>query len=169
MRSTRPLLSALAVLVTTATGTSALRAQTEAGGERRPSWTLTAAAEVLSIGPGALGVGPSLGIRRDFGSRWGVELRAALPAFGDNAGGAAVDLAATWVHFDGATELGASLGGTGFLVGDDSELIGGGVGVYVAVHATRWLTRGFGVTAGASLRTAIGAYPGAYAGVAVRF
>ena len=165
MRFTRPMLAALAVLVTTVAVTSALHAQDE----RRPRWTLSGVTEVLRVTRTAWGVGPSLGLRRDFGPRWGVELRAALPAFGRNAGGAAIDLAATWVHFDGATELGASLGGTAFLVGDNSELIGGGVGVYASAHAARWLTRGFGLTAGASLRTAIGAYPGAWAGVAVRF
>ena len=165
MRFTRPMLAALAVLVTTVAVTPALHAQDE----RRPRWTLSGVTEVLRVTRTAWGVGPSLGLRRDFGPRWGVELRAALPAFGRNAGGAAIDLAATWVHFDGATELGASLGGTAFLVGDNSELIGGGVGVYASAHAARWLTRGFGLTAGASLRTAIGAYPGAWAGVAVRF
>jgi hypothetical protein len=56
-------------------------------------------------------------------------MRAALPAFGGDGGGGAIDLAATWAHFAGATELGASLGGTGFLVGDNSELIGGGIGI----------------------------------------
>ena len=165
MRSTRPLLAALAVLVTTPVVPRALHAQDD----RRPRWTLSGAAEVIRATRTTWGVGPSVGLRRDFGPRWGVELRAALPAFGSDGGGAAVDLAATWVHFAGATELGASLGGTGFLVGDNSELVGGGVGVYAAVRATRWLTRGFGLTAGASLRTAIGAYPGAYGGVAVRF
>lgn len=165
MRPTRPLLAALAVLVTTSAMAPALRAQAE----RRPRWTLTGAAEVLRASRTAWGVGPSLGLRRDFGPRWGVELRAALPAFGGDGGGGAIDLAATWAHFAGATELGASLGGTGFLVGDNSELVGGGIGVYAAVHATRWLTRGFGLTAGASLRTAIGAYPGGHAGLAVRF
>ena len=165
MRSTRPLLAAVAILVTTVAVTPALRAQTG----RRPRWTLGGATEVLRVTRTAWGVGPSLGLRRDFGPSWGVELRAALPAFGRDAGGAAIDLAATWVHFEGAAELGASLGGTGFLVGDNSELIGGGVGVYAAVHATRWLSPGFGITAGASLRTALGAYPGAWAGVAVRF
>ena len=165
MRFTRPMLAALAVLVTTVAVTPALRAQTG----RRPRWTLGGATEVLRVTRTAWGVGPSLALRRDFGPSWGVELRAALPAFGRDAGGAAIDLAATWVHFDGATELGASLGGTAFLVGDNSELIGGGVGVYASAHAARWLTRGFGLTAGASLRTAIGAYPGAWAGVAVRF
>jgi hypothetical protein len=165
MRLTRPLLAALVALVTTAAMARALHAQAEP----RPRWTLGGTTEVLRASRDAWGVGPSLGIRRDFGPRWGVELRAALPAFGGDAGGAAIDLAATWVHFAGVTELGASLGGTGFLVGDNSELIGGGVGVYAAVHATRWLTRGFGLTAGASLRTAIGGYPGAYAGLALRF
>jgi hypothetical protein len=159
------LLAALAVLVTAFAVAPALRAQDE----RRPRWTLGGATEVLRVTRTTWGVGPSVALRRDFGSSWGVELRAALPAFGRDAGGAAIDLAATWVQFDGATELGASLGGTGFLVGDNSDLIGGGVGVYAAVHATRWLSPGFGITAGASLRTAVGAYPGAWAGVAVRF
>ena len=165
MRPTHPLLATLAVLVTTTAMAPALDAQAE----RRPRWTLGGATEVLRVTRTAWGVGPSLGLRRDFGPSWGVELRAALPAFGRDAGGAAIDLAATWVHSEGAAELGASLGGTGFLVGDNSELIGGGVGVYAAVHATRWLSPGFGITAGASLRTALGAYPGAWAGVAVRF
>ena len=165
MRRTPRLLAGLAVLVTASAVAPALRAQDE----RRPRWTLGGAAEVIRVTRTTWGVGPSLAIRRDFGPRWGVELRAALPAFGRDAGGAAIDLAATWVHFAGATEVGASLGGTGFLVGDSSELIGGGVGVYASAHAARWLTRGFGLTAGASLRTAIGAYPGAWAGVAVRF
>ncbi len=94
----------------------------------------------------------------------------ACPApFGNGSGGAALDLAATYTILKGATELGASLGATGFLVGDQSELTGGGVGLYVAAHATGWLTRGFGITGGANLRTAVGTFPGGYAGVALRF
>jgi len=100
--------------------------------------------------------------------RWGLELRAALPAFG-TAGAAAIDLAATYTIIKRSTELGASLGATGFLVGHQSELTGGGVGLYVAAHATGWLTRGFGITGGANLRTAVGTFPGGYAGVALRF
>jgi hypothetical protein len=61
------------------------------------------------------------------------------------------------------------LGVTGFLVGHHSELVGGGVGVVLASHVTRWFTGGFGVTAGANLRTAIGVYPAFYGGLAVRF
>jgi hypothetical protein len=134
------------------------------------SWTLTGALEVVHAGADSWGFGPALGIRHDFQSRWGVELRAALPAFGPNDSGAgAIDLAATYTSIEGTTELGASLGATGFLVGDGSELTGGGVGLYVAAHATGWLSRGFGLTGGANLRTAVGAFPGGYAGVALRF
>jgi hypothetical protein len=131
-------------------------------------WTLSALLEVLHAGKDSWGVGPTLGIRRDFGPKWGMELRAALPAF-NGSGGAAIDLAATYTAITRTTELGASLGATGFLVGDQSELTGGGVGLYAAAHATGWLTRGFGVTGGANLRTAVGTFPGAFAGLALRF
>ena len=165
MRSRPALFAGCMMMVTMAGLTSALGAQ----GVRRPPWTLTGAVEVLHAGRTHWGFGPALSLRRDFGPRWGVELRAALPAFGQNGGGAAVDLAATYVEFRGMTEVGASLGGTAFLVGDNSELVGGGVGVYAAAHATTWVTHGFGLTAGASVRTAIGVYPAGYAGVTVRF
>ena len=136
----------------------------------QPRWTLTASLEAVHAGADSWGFGPALGIRHDFQSRWGVELRAALPAFGPNDSGAgAIDLAATYTSIEGSTELGASLGATGFLVGDGSELTGGGVGLYVAAHATSRLTRGFGLTGGANLRTAVGAFPAGYAGVALRF
>ena len=46
---------------------------------RRPVWTLTGSFEALRIGPESWGSGPAFGVRRDFGPRWGVELRAALP------------------------------------------------------------------------------------------
>jgi hypothetical protein len=39
----------------------------------------------------------------------------------------------------------------------------------LAAHVTRWLTPGFGLTAGANVRTAIGVYPAFYGGLAVRF
>jgi hypothetical protein len=137
---------------------------------RQPAWTLTGSLEMLRVGPESWGSGPTLGIRRDFGPTWGVELRTALPAFGSTGGGGgAIDLAATYTGVKGATELGAALGATGFLVGDDSELTGGGIGLYLAAHATSWLTHAFGLTVGANLRTASGAYPGAYGGMAVRF
>ena len=135
-----------------------------------PRWTLSGLFEVVHAGADSWGFGPALGIRRDFGPRWGVERRAALPAFGANDTGAgAIDLAATYTTVTRATELGASLGGTAFLVGDHSELTGGGVGLYLAGHATGWLSRGFGVTGGANLRTAVGTFPGGFAGVAFRF
>jgi hypothetical protein len=133
-----------------------------------PRWTLSGLLEVLHAGADSWGFGPALGIRHDFGPVWGVELRAALPAF-NGSGGAAIDLAATYTGFRRSIELGASLGATGFLVGDGSELTGGGVGLYVAAHATSWLSRGFGLTGGVNLRTAVGTFPGAYAGVALRF
>jgi hypothetical protein len=134
----------------------------------QPRWTLTTLLEVLRVDTDSWGLGPAVGIRRDFDSRWGVELRAALPAF-NGSGGAAFDLAATYTSIMRTTELGGSLGATGFLVGDQSELTGGGVGLYLAAHATGWLSRGFGLTGGANLRTAVGTFPGAFAGVALRF
>ena len=134
----------------------------------QPRWTLSALLEVVHAGAESWGFGPALGLRRDFGDTWGVELRAALPAFGTS-GAAAIDLAATYTSVQGTTELGGSLGATGFLVGDQSELTGGGVGLYAAAHATGWLSRGFGLTGGANLRTAVGTFPGAYVGMALRF
>jgi hypothetical protein len=136
---------------------------------RQPPWTLTGSLERLRVGPELWGSGPAFGIRRDFGPTWGVELRTALPAFGSTGGGTAIDLAATYTSVKGATELGGALGATGFLVGDDSELTDGGIGLYLAAHATSWLTHAFGLTVGANLRTASGAYPGVYGGMAVRF
>jgi hypothetical protein len=133
-------------------------------------WTLTGLLEVMHAGADSWGFGPALGIRRDFGPGWGVELRAALPTFGPSeSGGGAIDLAATYTTITRATEVSVSLGATGFLVGDQSELTGGGVGLYVAGHATGWVSRGFGVTGGANLRTAVGTFPGAFAGVVFRF
>jgi hypothetical protein len=131
-------------------------------------WTLSGLLEVLHAGADSWGVGPALGIRRDFGPNWGIELRAALPAF-NGSGGAALDLAGTYTTITRTTELGASLGATGFLVGDQSELTGGGVGLYIAAHATGWLSGGFGLTGGANLRTAVGTFPGGFAGAALRF
>jgi hypothetical protein len=126
--------------------------------------------EVVHAGVESWGFGPALSLRRDFAGRdrWGVELRAALPAFGTG-GAAAIDLAATYTSITRGTEVGAALGGTGFLVGDQSELTGGGVGLYLAGHVTGWLSRGIGLTGGANLRTAVGTFPGGYAGVAFRF
>ena len=137
---------------------------------RQPSWTLTGSLEMLHVGPELWGAGPTLGIRRDFGPVLGVELRTALPAFGSTGGGgAAIDLAATYTSIRRATEVGGALGASGFLVGDDSGLTDVGIGVYLAAHATSWLTHGLGLTVGANLRTASGAYPGVYGGIAVRF
>ena len=162
----RAVLASAALILGTLAHAPALEAQ----GTRNPSWTITAALETLRAGDRSWGYGPALAIRHDFGPRWGAELKAAAPAFGSqNGGGAALELGATYTAFHGPTELGAMLGVTGFLVGDDSELVGGGVGAVLAAHVTRWFTGGFGVTAGANLRTAIGVYPAFYGGLAVRF
>src|SRR3954470_9906366 len=155
------LLSALPVAVASAQDSAAPQLP-----QRR--WTLSAVLEVVRAGAEAWGRGPALALRHDFEKTWGVELRAALPAFGTG-GAAALDLAATYTTFREATEFGASLGATGFLAGDQSELTGGGVGLYIAAHATGWLFRGFGLTGGANLRTAVGTFPAAYAGMAFRF
>jgi len=170
MLSNRSLRSAaLAALLVSALPVPVASAQDSAASFLpQPRWTLSAWLEVVHAGTASWGFGPALGLRRDFGETWGVELRTALPAFGTG-GAAAIDLAATYTSIRGTTELGASLGATGFLAGDQSELTGGGVGLYAAAHATGWLSRGFGLTGGANLRTAVGTFPGAYAGVAWRF
>lgn len=166
MTTTRAVLAFAALLLGSAILAPAVRGQTF----RNPSWTLTTAAEVLRAGDRSWGYGPAIAIRHDFDPRWGAELKAALPAFGSsNGGGGAAELGATYTTFEGPTEFGAMLGLTAFLVGDSSELVGGGVGVVLAAHVTRWLTPGFGITAGANLRTAIGVYPAFYGGLAVRF
>jgi hypothetical protein len=170
MPSSRPLRSAaVAVLLASVSVASAASAQDSATAvPRQPRWTLTTLLEVLHAGADSWGFGPAVGIHRDLADRWGIELRAALPAF-NGSGGAALDLAATYTSLIATTEFGASLGGTGFLVGDQSELTGGGVGLYLAAHVTAWLTRGLGLTGGANLRTAVGTFPAAYAGAAFRF
>ena len=78
-----------------------------------------------------------------------MRLNLALPAFGSNAGGGAIDLGPSLVRVRGRSELGASAGLTALLVGDNSELTGGGVG-------------------GTLRASASGAYPGASAGVVLR-
>ena len=176
-RSLKSLLTGalLATLAGAAATAPALPAQSPApatvvaAAAHRPAWTLTLAGEILRAGDESYGFGPAISIRRDFGPRWGVELGAALPAFGDKGGGGAIDLGATYTWFSGANEVGAMLGATGFLVGDQSELVGGGVGLVIAAHASHWVYPRLGITAGANLRTAIGAYPSGWAGFVVRF
>jgi hypothetical protein len=122
---------------------------------RRPSWTLTGSLEMLRVGPVSWGSGPAIGIRRDFGPTWGVELRTALPAFGSTGGGgAAIDLAATFTSVKGAAELGGALGATGLLVGGHSELTDVGLGLYLAAHGTSWLTPSSAAQGNSALRAA---------------
>ncbi len=134
--------AAFAALLLSASALSAAHAQDSARAPiPQPSWTLSTLLEVLRADANSWGIGPTVAIRHDFQSKWGVELRAALPAF-NGSGGAALDLAATYTSITKSTELGGSLGATGFLVGDQSELTGGGVGLYLAAHATGWLSAG---------------------------
>jgi hypothetical protein len=98
-----------------------------------------------------------------------LNLRVSLPVIGTDAGGAAVDLGPTLTVTGRQVELGASVGGTMFLVGDDSELIAGGIGLYVAGHLTIWLGRNVGLTGGGNARFANGAaFPGLSGGIAIR-
>ncbi len=156
------IIAAAAIAATGALAAAPLHAQIP----RARPWKLTLAGEALHSG--AWGFGPHLSIRRDLGAHWGVELTAALPAFGSNNGGAAVDLAATYATLDGPTELGGTLGVSGFLVGDASEFTGGGVGVIAGGHVTQWVAPALGFTAGATIRIAMGAYPSLYAGLTLR-
>src|SRR4051812_12865856 len=96
MLSNRSLSTVLSMLITAALVVPAAQAQDSVPAVRhQPRWTLSALFEVLHAGADAWGFGPTLAIRRDFGAPWGVELRAALPAFNES-GGAAIDLAATY-------------------------------------------------------------------------
>ena len=139
-------------------------------------WTVTADFTGLRTGGvGGWAYGPELGIRRDFGPRWGVELRASLPVFNTNritgGGAAGLDLGPTLTFATDKGELGLSAGATAFLVGDQAEFVDGGIGGFVAGHATAWLSGNLGAVAGAMVRVSGrgGAYPSLSAGLAVRF
>jgi hypothetical protein len=139
-------------------------------------WTVTAEFTGLRTGRvGGWAYGPELGIRRDFGPRWGVELRASLPAFnadpGTGGGAGALDLGPTLTSITGKGELGLSAGATAFLVGDQGELIDGGIGGFVAGHATAFLSGHVGAVAAVRVRMSGGGavYPSLSAGLAVRF
>jgi hypothetical protein len=139
-------------------------------------WTVTGAFTGLRTGGiGGWVYGPELGIRRDFGPRWGVELRASLPVLdadqGTDDGAAALDLGPTLTFATDKGEFGISAGATAFLVGDRGELIDGGIGGFVGGHATAWLGENLGAVAGAKVRLSRGgsAYPSLSAGLAVRF
>ena len=154
---------------------SQARTGTAQGAPSRP-WTLTAAFTGLRSG-GSAGMvyGPELGLRRDFGPRWGVQLRASLPVldteqFSDD-GAAALDLGPTLTFARERTELGLSAGATAFLVSDQGEVLDGGIGAFVGGHATAWLGKAVGATAGADVRISGRgeAYPSLSVGLAVRF
>jgi hypothetical protein len=161
----------LAVLVA-GSGAHALVAQSA---PRRP-WTLTAGLTGLrTSGESGVVYGPELGLRRDFGPHWGVELRASLPILdidhGTDDGAAALDLGPTLTFATAKAEYGLAAGATGFLVGDRGELADGGIGGFVRGHATAWLSGSVGAVAAASVRLsgAGNAYPSLSAGLAVRF
>lgn len=151
----------------------AATAQTEP--PRRP-WTLTAAFTGLRISDeSGVVYGPELSLRRDFGPRWGVELRASLPVldaaqYSDD-GAAALDLGPTLTFATAKAEFGLAAGATAFLVGDRGELADGGIGAFASGHATAWLSKRVGAVAGATVRVsgAGNAYPGLSVGLALRF
>jgi hypothetical protein len=139
-------------------------------------WTITADFTGLRIGSRSGWVyGPELGIRRDFGARWGLELTASLPVldaeqYGDN-GAAALDFGPTLTVANDKGELGFSAGATAFLVGDASELVDGGIGGFFGGHGTAWLTPALGAVVAAKVRMSPegSAYPSLSVGLAVRF
>jgi hypothetical protein len=160
------------VVVLAGSQVPALAAQ---GLPHRP-WTVTAAFTGLSTG-GSSGLvyGPELGIRRDFGPHWGVELSASLPVldseqYSDD-GAAALDLGPALTVATEKGEFGLSAGATAFLVGDRGELVDGGIGGFFGGHGTAWLTSNLGVVAGAKVRVSRegGTYPSLSVGLAVRF
>jgi hypothetical protein len=165
-------LSCIALLATiTLAGTVELPAQTP---ELR-SWTITGA--FTGFGGGGLDrwlFGPELGVRYDIGPNWGVGLRASLPVL-DSApysddGAVALDLGPTWTSRSARSEVGLSAGATAFLVGDGGELTDGGIGPFVAAHATRWLSAAVGLTGGAAVRigSAGGVFTSVSAGLSLR-
>jgi hypothetical protein len=138
-------------------------------------WTVTAAFTGLRTG-GVSGwlYGPELGIRRDIGPRWGVELRASLPVVDtegtdDDAG--FLDLGPTLRFGSDKGEFVFSAGGTAFLVGDRGEFVDGGIGGFFGGQGTVWLSKHVGAVAGARARLSGGGsvYPSLSAGLAVRF
>ncbi|MEP6688750.1 MAG: hypothetical protein ABJC36_10410 [Gemmatimonadales bacterium] len=163
-------LSRLALLAALLAGSEA-RTLVAQEAPSRP-WTLTAAFTGLRTGgTGGVVYGPELGIRRDFGPRWGVELRASLPFLPTNDGAAALDLGPTLTFTRERSEFGLTAGATAFLVGDRGELADAGIGGFVDGHATAWLSKNVGAVVRANVRVSGGgnAYPGLSAGLAVRF
>lgn len=152
-----------------------VRAAVAQGLPHRP-WTITADFTGLSIGGSSGWVyGPELGVRRDFGPRWGLELTASLPVldteqYADNGAGA-LDLGPTLTLANNKGELGFSAGATAFLVGDASELVDGGIGGFFGGHGTAWLTSSLGAVVAAKVRVSGegNAYPSLSLGLAVRF
>jgi hypothetical protein len=146
---------------------------------QRP-WTVTAAFTGLRTG-GVSGwlYGPELGIRRDFGRdigpRWGVELRASLPALdtdeGTDDGAGFLDLGPTLRFASDKGEFVLSAGATAFLVADRGELSDGGIGGFFGGQGTLWLSKHLGAVAGARARLSGGGsvYPSMSAGLALRF
>jgi hypothetical protein len=143
-------------------------------------WTVTAAfTGVRTGGVGGWFYGPELGIRRDFGrdfgTRWGVELRASLPVLdtdeGTDDGAAFLDLGPTLSYASDKGEFVASAGATAFLVGDRGELSDGGIGGFFGGQGTLWLGKQLGAVVGARARLSGGGsvYPSMSAGLALRF
>jgi hypothetical protein len=161
-----------AVIVVAGSGASALAGQDLP----RRRWTVTAGFTGLrTSGQGDVVYGPELGIRRDFGPRWGVELRASVPTLDADEdtddGAGAIDVGPTLTFAKQKTEFGLSGGATLFIVGHRGELADGGIGGFIAGHATAWLNESIGAVAGANLRVSGrgNQYPGLSAGLAVRF
>ncbi len=162
----------IAAVVTTAGGAQSGEAQSreaQAPTPRIRRFSLAAGISTIQVGNrNDWGYGPELGFRRDFGS-WGVRLNIAAPAFGSNAGGAAIDLGPSLVRVRRDYELGASAGLTALLIGDNAELVDGGAGVFGEGHAALLLGPAFGFTLGSTLRLGRnGVYPGVSAGVVLR-
>jgi hypothetical protein len=143
-------------------------------------WNVTAAfAGVRTGGVSGWLYGPELGIRRDFGRdigpRWGVELRASLPALdtyqGTDDGAGFLDLGPTLRFASDKGEFVLSAGATAFLVADRGELADGGIGGFFGGQGTLWLSQHLGAVAGARARLSGGGsvYPSLSAGLAVRF
>jgi hypothetical protein len=166
-------LSRMALLAVVAVAARPTRLPAQSPEPRR--WTVNGA--FTGFGGGGLGrwlFGPEAGVRYDFGPRWGIGLGVSLPVldrqpYSDD-GAVALDLGPTWTARGAKSEVGLAAGATAFLVGDGGELADGGIGPFVAGHATRWLSPGLGLTGGAALRigSAGGVFTSVSAGLSLR-
>lgn len=154
-------------------GVAFLALTTSAWSQAAPSKPWMVSGGVATVRLSALAgwtTGPDLAVRRHLGQRWGLSLRAALPLT-ESKGAALLDLGPTISIRWPRSEIGLRFGATAFLVGEQSELTGGGLGGYLGLQATIWLSPRVGLIGTATGRVGQTG-PGYFdtgAGLAIRF